>query len=108
MVHSEEDAVREFNVKLLEILPLDDTKFFGMVNAAKLFPLNTGNEIEAKPTRAQKVAYFIQHVLSSGAKEYLPMLLRVMKHSEVSNLVKLADDIQGYMTSGLSIIFLIL
>ena len=100
MVHSEEDAIREFNVKLLEILPLDNPMFFGMANKAKLFPLGTDNQIQARLTRADKVTYFIQHVLMPGAKEYLPILLKVMKESEAPNVVKLADDIQTFVRSG--------
>ena len=106
MVHSEEDAIREFNVKLLKILPLDNPMFFGMADKAKLFPLGTDNQIQAIQTRDGKVTYFIQHVLKPGAKEYLPILLKVMKESEAPNVAKLADDIQTYIKPGLSTIIL--
>ena len=58
MVHSEEDAIREFNVKLLKILPLDNPMFFGMADQAKLFPLGTDNQIQARLTRDGKVTYY--------------------------------------------------
>ena len=106
MVHSEEDAIREFNVKLVKNLPLDNPIFFAMANEAKLFPLGADNEIQAKSTRAEKVTYYIQHVLKPGAKEYLPILLKVMKESEAPNVAKLADDIQTYIKPGLSTIIL--
>ena len=66
-----------------------------MARRAGLFPLNTGDSIAAMPTRAEKVAYFLQHVVEPGAEEYLPKLLSVMKESKVANLVRLADDIEA-------------
>ena len=76
-------------------MPLEDVKFFAMARRTGLFPLNTGDSIAAMPTRAEKVAYFLQHVVEPGAEEYLPKLLSVMKESKVANLVRLADDIQA-------------
>ena len=92
---SAKDAIRQFNVKLHEQLPMDDSVFFAMAKQANLFPLDTGNSIAAEPTRAKKVFYFLQHVVEPGAEQYLPKLLKVMKESEVANVVKLADDIQA-------------
>ena len=69
--------------------------FLQWQDRAGLFPLNTGDSIAAMPTRAEKVAYFLQHVVEPGAEEYLPKLLSVMKESKVANLVRLADDIQA-------------
>ena len=98
---SAKDAIRQFSVKLLEQLPLDDVKFFAIAKQADLFPLNTGNSIAAMPTRAEKVAYFLQHVVEPGAEEYLPKLLSVIKESEVANLVRLADDIEAVTEIGM-------
>ena len=92
---SPEDAIRQFNVKLLEQLPLDDALFFGMANQANLFPLNTGNVIKTKGTRAEKVEYFLQNVVAPRVEEYLPKLLKVMKESKVVNVERLADEIQA-------------
>ena len=88
------DAVRHFNVDLIKQLPLENNIFFAMAKQADLFPLNTGDSIAAEPTRAKKVSYFLQHVVEPGAEQYLPKLLKVMKDSEVANVVRLADDIQ--------------
>ena len=66
-----------------------------MARRAGLFPLDTYDSTAAEPTRAKKVAYFLQHVVEPGAEEYLPKLLSVMKESKVANLVRLADDIQA-------------
>ena len=102
MALSAKEAIKKYNVKLLENLPLDDEIFFGMVKGAGLFPLDTGDNIKAKPTRAGKVAYFL-HVIEPGAELYLPRLLAVMKESEVDDLVKLAKEIRGAAELGMNI-----
>ena len=92
---SAKGAIKQFNVELLNQLPLENDIFFGMARRAGLFPLNTGDSIAAEPTRAKKVAFLLQHVVDPGAEEYLPKLLNVMKESKVANLIRLADDIQA-------------
>ena len=67
-----------------------------------LFPLDTGDSIAAKSTRAQKVTYFLQHVVEPGAEEYLPKLLKVMRDSKVTNVVGLADDIHAATGLGIN------
>ena len=97
MALSAKDAIQKFNVELLEQLPLENPKFFGMANTAKLFPLGTGAHIKAKPTRDEKVAYFLQHVLEPGANDYLPILLKVMRECGDPGVEKLADSIKAAM-----------
>ena len=93
-METERKAIQQFNVQLLELLPLEDDLFFGKIEQAGLFPMNSGNEIkDGKSTRAAKVAHFLQHVIKPGAKQYLPKLLRVMKDSKADDLVELADNI---------------
>ena len=91
---SARDAIKQFSVNLNCELPLENDIFFAMAEQAGLFPLDTGDSIAAKSTRAQKVTYLLQHVIEPGAEEYLPKLLKVMKESGFANVVRLADDIQ--------------
>ena len=100
MAISAEDAVKQYKVELLKELPLDEAIFFAMAEKAGLFPLSTGDSVRAKETRADKVAYFLQHVVEPAAKNYLPKLLEVMKNSEFSNVEKLAGDIQAAVEPG--------
>ena len=108
MAISSNDAIKEFKVELLQELPLDDPIFFAMAERANLFPMDTGNMIRAEKTRARKVDYFLQQVVEPGAELYFPRLLRLMKESKVANVVKLADDIQAVMVSGMSKLIYIL
>ena len=87
-------------VELLRVLPLDEAMFFAMIQKADLFPLSTGNSIQAKETRAEKVIYFLQHVVEPSANIYLPKLLEVMKNFKVANVEKLAFDIEAALKSG--------
>ena len=97
---SAKDAIKKFNTELLEELPLDNPMFSGEAKKADLFPPGTAASIAAMLTRAEKVAYFLQHVVEPGADDYLPKLLKVMKDSKVDNVVKLADKIQARTDPG--------
>ena len=101
---SARDAITDFNVKLVDQLPLENDRFFAMTKQAGLFPMDTGESIAAKSTRAQKVNYLLQHVVEPGAEEYLPILLKVMRDSKVANVVRLAGDIQAATGIGMCII----
>ena len=92
---SARDAIKQFSVKLIQQLPIENDIFFAMAKQNGLFPLDIGDSIAAKSTRAKKVAYFLQYVVEPGAEEYLPKLLKVMQESEVANIVRLADEIQA-------------
>ena len=88
-------AIKKFYMELLMRLPLDNAIFFGMAKAADLFPLGTADSIAAEHTRAEKVFYFLQHVVEPRADDYLPKLLKVMKQFEDDDVIKLADEIQA-------------
>ena len=97
---SAKDVIAQFNVKLVQQLPLENNIFFAMANQAGLFPLGTDECVAAEPTRAKKVTYFLQHIVKPWAEVYLPKLLKVMKDSKVDNVVSLADDIQATLETG--------
>ena len=92
MSTSASKALKDYSVDLVNELPLENETFFVMADSAGLFPLNTGDDIQAKGTRAQKVLYFLG-VIKAGADHYLPKLLKVMNKSGVYNVVQLAKKI---------------
>ena len=97
MAKSASEAIKTFNVRLIQEVPLDNTVFFAMAKAADLFPLNIEDCIMAQDTNAKKVTYLLRNVVERGPDHYLPVLLKVMKDSGVSNVVKLANDIEAAM-----------
>ena len=98
---SAKDAITHFNTRLLEQLPLESGVFFAMVKQACLFPRDTADRIAELSTRSEKVSYFLKHVIEPEADVYLPKLLGVMEESEDLNVVRLADEIQAAMESGI-------
>ena len=98
---SAKDAIAHFNERLLEQLPLESDVFFAMVKQARLFPQDTADRIAELSTRPEKVSYFLKHVIEPEADVYLPKLLGVMKKSEDLNVVRLADEIDAALESGI-------
>ena len=101
MTLSAKDAIKRFEACLQKRLPLEDDSFFAMIKRAGLFPQYSHRHVAARPTRAEKVSYFLQNVVESRADEYLPKLLGVMKKSENRDVVNLAYEIQETMGSGI-------
>ena len=101
MILSARDAITHFNTRLLEQLPLESGVFLAMVKQASLFPRDTADRIAELSTRPEKVSYFLKHVIEPEPDVYLPKLLGVMKESEDLNVVRLADEIEAEMESGI-------
>ena len=94
MTLSASEAIKTFYVRLIQEVPLDNTVFFAMAKSAGLFPLDTEDCVMAQETNTKKVTYLLRHVVERGPDQYLPLLLQVMKDSGVSNVVKLANEIE--------------
>ena len=106
MAMSEQDAIKKYTVELLKKLPLEDEIFFGMAESAGLFPMDTGNKVRAKDTRASKVSFFLTQ-MTAGADIYLPKLLGVMKDKDApADVVELANTIEAAMGLGKSNMFI--
>ena len=95
---STKEVLRKFYTRLIEKLPLSDKSFFHKAFQADLHPLNVATRMQAKPTNAEKVSYFLHHVVEPAADIYLPMLLEVMKDSQRFDVKELANDIEKAMT----------
>ena len=81
-------------MKLLYQLPLNDSMCVGMLYKAGSLPLNTGAYIKVLKTRAEKVSYFLQHIIEPAASDTLATLIKVMQNCTTTNLVKLVSEIQ--------------
>ena len=101
MALSAKDIIKKFNVKLLQKLPLDEEIFFGMEKNSESASWGNAENIAAEPTRAKKVAYFLQHVAEPAADLYLPKLLEVMKDFDDDNVNVLGDELQGVIEPGI-------
>ena len=90
---SNQEAIKRFNVRLLQELPLENHLFMAMANDAGLFPLGTQASINAQGTRQEKVAFLLNHVVEPGADIFLPRLLAVMDNDPTAT--RLAEDIRA-------------
>ena len=60
---SQVKAYENYVEKLVKCLPMDDTLFIVSLSKHQLLPGNTSNKIETLPTQADKVLYFLNHVI---------------------------------------------
>ena len=95
MAVSAKDVLQQFFPKLIQVLPLENDRFFAIVENAGLLPIDTGDKIKNQRTRSSKVSYLLNHVVKIEAQVYLPILLRAMEDSKVPNVVNLAKEIHA-------------
>ena len=88
------DAVKHFSLELLDKLPLDNMVFLTTADTSNLFPPGVKANINAKSTNANKVAYYLDHVVNPGADQYLPKLLDVMSAYNDLTVQQLAREIR--------------
>ena len=103
-MQSAEDILKHHKVELLTILPLEDEIFLAKLGEANLLPRGSGASIQAKNTRAEKVSYFLLHVVEPAPELYLKLLIGVMEKSDDLAVNKLANDMKGNLKSGIRIV----
>ena len=102
---------RDFYLKLLESLPMDDIVFLGLLKHQNLLPGDLKQQIQAKATRMEKAAWFldnaIEHPLNIGNFEPLCKLLTVMAnelHLKNDSLKQLAAKIEQELDEETSVV----
>jgi len=85
--------------QLVETLPMRDAGFISQLYSRKLFPKNLKEEVDAKPTRAEKAAYLLDHGIKPGVRKdfMIPFqeLLSVVNESNNRKIEQLAIEISG-------------
>ena len=89
-----EQAIKKFYPDLVEMLPMDDAYFRSKLYAADLLPGNLKDEIQSKPTRADKAEYFLDQGIKNHATNF-KKLLEVLEQSKNDNLIELAQQIKN-------------
>ena len=73
---------REYYVKLMKSLPMNDILFFGLLKRHNLLPGHLQEQIQSKPTEAERTAWFLDHAIepSLNIDENAPLckLLAIM------------------------------
>ena len=85
------NVYKQFYVKLVNTLPMDDVTFIASLYSRDLLPGDTKLVINSLSTQAEKAAYFLDHVIEPLVGfSRLNKLLEVMENSGYSGLKELA------------------
>jgi len=94
-----EDVFKEFYLQLVKALPMDDVEFTSQLYSRNLLPGNLKEQVDAKPTRADKAAYFLDYGIEPGLniddRTLFYDLLLVMNESNNRVTIQLAKKISG-------------
>ena len=98
------EVFRQFYVKLVKKLPMDDPLFSAELFACGLLPGDLKQKIKAEKTQANKATCFLDDRISSdvsvGNSTSFNKLLDVMQDSEYDSLKALAEDIKTALKEG--------
>ena len=88
-----EQAIKKFYSQLVKMLPMDDAYFRSML-FSDVLPGNHKDEVQSKPTCADKAEYFLDQGVKNHVKNFLK-LIEVLEKSEHDNLIELAKQIRN-------------
>ena len=101
---STSEVFRQFYVKLVKKLPMDDSLFTAELFAHGLLPGDLKQQIKAEKTPVDKATCFLDHKISSdvsdGNSTNFNKLLDVMEDSENDSLKELAEKIKTALKEG--------
>ena len=96
---STSEVFQQFYVKLVSLLPMNDSLFLAELFKCGLLSMNFKEEMEAKITRANKAAFFLDHrinsELSAGYSESFTKLLNLMEDCGHHSLKLLTSEIRA-------------
>ena len=93
-----EAIICKYFLDLVEKLPLNDVKFRAKLCSAGLLPGNLKEEIQSKPTPAEKAEHFLDYGIKNDTESFRK-LLTIMEDCNDDHLKKLAEKI--YRETGL-------
>ena len=95
----ETEVIKKFYVDLMKYLPMDQPLFRAELTAVDLLPGSLKSIILSKPTREEKVEYFLDNGINNDAESF-SKLIRIMLKSEHDQLKILATKIQSCIKTG--------
>ena len=98
MSTNEDLVFKRCYVKLVALLPMEDSLFLAKLFSCDLFPGDLKNQIKVQETSIGKATYFLDHVigpyLSVGNSKNFHKLLSIMEESDNDSLKVLAKEIR--------------
>ena len=89
-----EAIIRKYFLNLVEYLPMNDVKFRARLYSAGLLPGNLRDEVQSKPTPAEKTEHFLHYGIKNDTDSF-NKLLTIMENHDDDLLKKLAEMICG-------------
>ena len=89
-----EAIIRKYYADLVELLPMNDVKFRARLYSAGLFHGNLWDEVQSKPTAAEKAEHFLHYGIKNDTDSF-SKLLTVMENYDDNHLKKLIEMIYG-------------
>ena len=87
-----EAIIRKYYADLVESLPMNDAKFRAKLYSAGLFHGNLWDEVQSKPTAADKAEHFLHHGIKNNTDRF-NKLLTIMGNCDNDHLKKLHEVI---------------
>ena len=87
------DIIQRYYADLVAILPMNDVKFITWLYSDDLLPGNLKEEIQSKPTAADKADHFLHHGIKNDIESFNKLLARMESYSD--HLRKFADKIHS-------------
>ena len=101
---STSEVFKQFYVKLVTVLPMDDSLFVANLYSCGLLPGDLKNQIKAEKTSIDKATCFLDHTIipdvSVGNSANFNKLLDVMEKSGNDNLKVLVNEIETTLKEG--------
>ena len=73
------DTLKEYQVRLLSSLPMDDPIFVAMLDKSSFFVGNHKATMQSKETKVDKASYFLDYIIERHIDAYFVRLLNVME-----------------------------
>ena len=89
-----EEAIKHFYPNLVKVLPMNDPYFISLLHSADLLLGNLKDEIQSKPTRAEKALHFLDHGINYDETNFRN-LLEVLEKSEDNNIIKFGKQLRN-------------
>ena len=88
-----EAIICKYYADLVELLPMNDAKFRARLYSAGLFHGNLWDEVQSKPTAADKAEHFLHYGIKNDTDSFSKLLTIMGGYSD--HLKKLAEMIYG-------------
>ena len=89
-----DQIIKQFYPNLVKTLPMDDACFRSVLYSADLLPGNLKDQVQSKPTRADKAEYFLDQIIKNEA-DFIKLLEVLEQINDNNSMIELARQIRN-------------